>query len=156
MTRPRWRTIVGAISAAALTASLLTVASPAAAATNSFRGVNWADQRDNYVDGWVIPTGLAAGDSYDTVRTKADGIISGFQQQIGANTVRLPINPQSVNSDWWGRYKGAIDSSLAHGMKVILSYWEANKDGFVDDTAAFNAMWDRVTADYGGNGNVYF
>ena len=108
------------------------------------------------MDGWVIPTGLTAGDSYDTVRTKADGIITGFQQQLGANTVRLPINPQSVNSDWWSRYKGAADSALAHGMKVIFGYWEANKDGLVDDVAAWNTMWDKVTADYGGNGNVYF
>src|SRR5881275_1551724 len=101
---------------AVLAAPLLTVP-PAAAATNAFRGVNWADSRDNYVDGWVIPTGLTAGDSYDSVRAKADGIISGFQQQLGANTVRLPINPQSVNSDWWARYKGAADSALSHGMK---------------------------------------
>lgn len=128
----------------------------ASAATNAFRGVNWADARDNYVDGWVIPTGLTAGDSYTTVRTKADGILADFQRLIGANTVRLPINPQSVNSDWWARYKGTIDSALARGMKVILSYWEANKDGKVDDASAWNTMWDRVVADYGGNGGVYF
>ena len=152
----RSRTIISAVIAATLAASLLSTAAPASAATNSFRGVNWADQRDNYVDGWVIPSGLTAADSYATVRSKADGIITGFQQQIGANTVRLPINPQSVNSDWWARYQGAIDSSLSNGMKVILSYWEANKDGYVDDLAAWNTMWDRVTGDYGGNGNVYF
>ncbi|RSM65563.1 cellulase [Actinoplanes sp. ATCC 53533] len=156
MRRSRSRTIISAVIAATLAASLLSTATPASAATNSFRGVNWADQRDNYVDGWAIPSGLTAGDSYTTVRSKADGIITGFQQQIGANTVRLPINPQSVNSDWWARYKGAIDSSLGHGMKVILSYWEANKDGYVDDLTAWNTMWDRVTGDYGSNANVYF
>jgi len=145
-----------AAMAAALAVPLLAVPQSASAATNSFRGVNWADARDNYVDGWVIPTGLAAGDSYDSVRSKADGIITGFQNKLGANTVRLPINPQSVNSDWWGRYKGAADSALSHGMKVIFGYWEANKDGFVDDGGAWNTMWDKVTADYGGNGNVYF
>jgi hypothetical protein len=139
-----------------LAASLLAVPTAASAATNAFRGVNWADARDNYVDGWVIPTGLTAADSYTTVRSTADGIIFGFQQQIGANTVRLPINPQSVNSDWWARYKGTVDSALAHGMKVILSYWEANKDGYVDDPAAWNIMWDRVFSDYGGSSGVYF
>lgn len=138
-----------------LAAPLLTIP-PASAATNAFRGVNWADARDNYVDGWVIPTGLTAGDSYDVVRTKADGILTGFQQQLGANTVRLPINPQSVNSDWWARYQGAADSALTHGMKVIFGYWEANKDGLVDDVTAWNTMWDKVTGDYGANGNVYF
>ncbi|MFD8492704.1 cellulase family glycosylhydrolase [Amycolatopsis sp. NPDC059657] len=142
--------------AAILAAPLLMVAQQASADTNAFRGVNWADARDNYVDGWVVPTGLAAGDSYATIKTKSDGILAAFQQQLGANTVRLPINPQSVNSDWWARYKATADSALAHGMKVIFGYWEANKDGFVDDTAAWNTMWDRVTADYGGNGGVYF
>ena len=156
MKRSRLRVATLAFAAAVLAAPLLWSIPEASAATNGFRGVNWADARDNYVDGWVIPTGLTASDSYATVKTKADGILSAFQQQIGANTVRLPINPQSVNSDWWSRYKGAVDSALAHGMKVILSYWEANKDGLVDDTGTWNTMWDTVTADYGGNGNVYF
>lgn len=156
MNRPHSRTRLRAFLIAALLAPLLTVSPGASAATNSFRGVNWADSRDNYVDGWVIPTGLTAGDSYDSVRSKADGIISGFQQQLGANTVRLPINPQSVNSDWWARYKGAADSALSHGMKVIFGYWEANKDGKVDDMNAWNTMWDKVISDYGSNGNVYF
>ncbi|MDQ1290083.1 MAG: hypothetical protein QG622_3649 [Actinomycetota bacterium] len=119
------RLLILALATAALVASPL----PASAATDGFLGVNWADARDNYVDGWVIPSGLTASDSYATVRTKADGILTGFQQKIGANTVRLPINPKSVNSDWWPRYKGTVDSALDHGMKVILSYWEANKDG---------------------------
>jgi hypothetical protein len=143
---------------ALLVAALLVVAAPrpASAATNSFRGVNWADARDNYVDGWVIPSGLTASDSYATVKSKADGILTGFQNLVGANTVRLPINPQSVNSAWWNAYKGTVDSALAHGMRVILSYWEANHDGFVDDTAAWNTMWDTVVAGYGSNANVYF
>jgi len=137
-------------------AAVLTGITEASAATSDFRGVNWADARDNYVDGWVIPSGLSASDSYSTVRSKADSTLSELQRISGANTVRLPINPQSVNSDWWGRYKGTVDSALGRGMKVILGYWEANKDGRVDDSAAWQAMWDRVTADYGGNGGVYF
>jgi hypothetical protein len=156
MTSSRPRLLLRALVAAAIVAPLLAIPAAASAATNDFRGVNWADARDNYVDGWVIPTGLTAADSYATVRSKADGILAGFQQQTGANTVRLPINPQSVNSEWWARYKGTVDSAVAHGMKVILSYWEANKDGYVDDTAAWNSMWDKVTADYGGTASVYF
>ena len=116
------RRILGAVVAAAVSVTVLAVAREASAATNSFRGVNWADARDNYVDGWVIPTGLTASDSYSTVHTKADGILAGFQNLLGANTVRLPINPQSVNSSWWAAYRGAVDSALEHGMQVILSY----------------------------------
>lgn len=147
---------LSALVVTVLAGSLLAVPAAAEAATNSFRGVNWADARDNYVDGWVIPSGLTSSDSYATVVSKSNGIIGGFQSLLGANTVRLPINPQSVNSAWWASYKGTVDSALAHGMKVILSYWEANKDGFVDDAAAWNTMWDTVTAAYGSNANVYF
>ncbi|GIM96818.1 cellulase [Paractinoplanes toevensis] len=152
------RRLLGAVLAVAVAVPLVAVAGEAAAATNSFRGVNWADARDNYVNGWVIPSGLTASDSYSTVYTKADGVIGGFQSLLGANTVRLPINPQSVNSAWWASYKAAFDSALAHGMKVIVSYWEADtaKDGYVDDPAAWNTMWDKVTSDFAGNGNVYF
>ncbi|UQU63480.1 glycoside hydrolase family 5 protein [Couchioplanes caeruleus] len=144
--------------AATVAVSILGISREAAAATTGFRGVNWADARDNYVNGWVIPTGLTASDSYSTVRSKSDGILTGFQNLLGANTVRLPINPPSVTSTWWSSYRAAFDSALAHGMKVIVSYWEADtaKDGLVDDTAAWNAMWDRVTADYGSNPGVYF
>src|SRR5436190_2475567 len=136
------RTITRALLVVAV-AAVPAVAIPftAEAATSDFRGVNWADARDNYVNGWVIPTGLTASDDYATVRGKADGILGAFQQLIGANTVRLPINPQSVNSSWWAAYRGAVDSARAHGMKVILSYWEANKDGYVDDVDAWNTMW---------------
>ena len=153
MRTPVWTRV---LLVAALAVPVAAVPGAASAATNGFRGVNWADARDNYVDGWVIPTGLTAADSYATVRAKADGILGGFQQQIGADTVRLPINPQSVNSDWWARYRGTVDSALAHGMKVILSYWEADKDGYVDDVAAWNTMWDTVTAGYGSAANVSF
>ena len=159
MKRARYRVGLRVLLASVLAAPLLVAGAPgASAATNGFRGVNWADARDNYVDGWVIPSGLTSSDTYATVKTKADGIVAGFQSLLGANTLRLPINPQSVNSSWWAAYKGAVDSALAHGMKVILSYWEADthKDGLVDDSAAWNTMWDTVTADYGGNANVYF
>ena len=153
---PLRRTLARAALVAALVAApALALPEAASAATNSFRGVNWADARDNYVDGWVIPSGLTASDSYATVKSKADGILSGFQSLVGANTVRLPINPQSVNSAWWAAYKGTVDSALAHGMRVILSYWEANHDGFVDDTAAWNTMWDTVVAAY-GSANVQY
>ena len=122
MKRFRTRRCLRAVLVAMLATPLLTVPQDASAATNAFRGVNWADARDNYVDGWVIPTGLTAADSYSTVRSKADGILAGFQNLLGANTVRLPINPQSVNSAWWASYRGAVDSALGLGMKVILSY----------------------------------
>jgi Ca2+-binding RTX toxin-like protein len=150
---------------------------PQSAATASeFKGVNWADARDNYVNGWVIPTGLAASDDKATVQAKADKILHGFKENLGANTVRLPINPPSVcnpSNDpnaWWNRYRAAIDEASSKGMKVILSYWEAKgkdgkdgKDGKIDPPEKpgdpcheYWSMWQTVIEDYGSNGNIYF
>src|SRR6266704_2188430 len=80
---------------AVLAGSLAVLSQPAAASvpgTSQFKGVNWADPRDNYASGPVVPTGLSTSDSYSTTYTKASAIISGFQSNLGANTVRLPIN----------------------------------------------------------------
>jgi hypothetical protein len=140
-------------------------AAPTAAATTSdavgaagIAGLNWADPRDNFVDGALVLSGLAASDSYATVQTKTDRIISGFQANTGANTVRLPINPTTVLSASWNAYQGAIDRSLSKGMKVIVAYWEANssRDGRVDDATQFWNMWQTVISKYGSNANVYF
>jgi hypothetical protein len=127
------------------------------AAVTSFAGVNWADARDNYNSGWVIPTGLTASDSYATVQTKANIILAGFQNNLGANTVRLPINPPSVEQSWWGSYTAAIDTALSRGMHVILGCWTASSSqGTVSNLTDFWNMWQIVVNKYGGNGNVYF
>lgn len=128
------------------------------AGTAEFRGVNWADPRDNYADDEVVPSGLSTADDYRTTYTKASATVLEFRHEVGANTVRLPINPSSVGTAWWDSYQGAIDAATRHGFKVILSYWEADdaKDGRVDDPAAFDAMWDTVIAEYGQNPKVYF
>lgn len=144
--------------AAAVTVAIATVTSPALAATNQFKGVNWADPRDNYADDPVVPSGLSTSDSYATTYAKASAVIGAFQTNLGANTVRLPINPYTVNGSFWSSYTGAIDAAVSKGFKVILSYWEgvAHKDGLIDNTTAYWAMWQTVTAKYGGNSLVYF
>ena len=60
----------------ALVAATLAVpvtASPAAAATSDFRGVNWAGQRDNFVDDTLVLGGLSTSDSYATRRPRRTG-----------------------------------------------------------------------------------
>ncbi len=96
------------------------------AATNQFRGVNWADPRDNYANDPVVPSGLSTSDNYATTYAKSRAIIRGFATNLSANTVRLPINPYSVNGSFWKSYSGAIDAATANGFKVILSYWEGS------------------------------
>jgi hypothetical protein len=170
-------------AATGLLAALITVpistlsgASPAAAqdpALNAgqFQGVNWAMPGDNFSYDAVVPEGLTESDSYETVKAKANAILSGFQSTLGANTVRLPINSHSVPGTTWGdKYVGAIDAATAKGFKVILSYWDGDgidKDndgkpdgpganGKVVDADAFNSMWKAVTDRYGSNSLVYF
>ncbi|HKT01931.1 MAG TPA: ricin-type beta-trefoil lectin domain protein [Rugosimonospora sp.] len=148
-----------ALAATALAATALTLLPTVAqAATSGFHGVNWADTRDNFVDGTVVPSGLSTSDSYATTLAKAGQILDGFRANLGANTVRLPINPSSVGTAWWNSYTGAIDAATNRGMNVILSYWEGNssRDGKVDNTTTWNSMWSTVVSKYGGNSRVYF
>lgn len=141
-----------------------TSAAPAAAPrpaspppVSDFKGVNWADPRDNYADDAVVPSGLSTSDSYATTYAKSRAITGEFAE-LGANTVRLPVNPASVNGPFWKAYRGAIDAATDQGFKVILGYWEADntKDGKIDDQAAWNLMWTRITSAYARNPQVHF
>jgi len=158
----RLRAVLAALTLALAGLTASAAAAPAAAhaatGTADFRGVNWADPRDNYADDPVVPSGLNTSDSYATVKAKATAILTGFRTNLGANTVRLPVNPYSVGTGWWKAYTGAVDAATGMGFKVILGYWEgpSHKDGTIDDTAAWNTMWNTVTARYGGNSAVYF
>jgi hypothetical protein len=152
---------LAATFAITLLASLVSVTvavPPAAAATSQFNGVNWADPRDNYADDPVVPSGLSTSDSYATTYAKAAAVIAGFKSNLGANTVRLPVNPYTVNGSFWSSYTGAIDAAVAAGFKVILSYWEgtAAKDGIIDNTTTWSTMWSTVTTKYASTSAVYF
>ncbi|MCO5999072.1 RICIN domain-containing protein [Actinoallomurus rhizosphaericola] len=142
------------LAVVALAAGLVIVASrPAHASTGGLRGVNWADQRDNFVDGVVYPSGLSASDTYSSAATVANQVVGGLYSITGANTVRMPINEPTV-SGYWGTYTGAIDTALSKG-NVILAYW-AHSGGRPTDLTAFYQMWDKVVAKYGGSANAYF
>src|SRR6185312_465830 len=155
----RRRTLTATLAAALLTAgSIVALAAPAHAATSDFRGVNWADQRDNFVNDTLVLGGLSTSDSYATTQAKANGILTGFQNNLGANTVRLPVNFSTVSGSYWNSYTGAIDTAVSKGMNVILSYWEAasSRNGSVDNLTQFWSMWQTIVTKYGGTGLVYF
>ena len=160
MTRTLRRIAAVAVLLVAAAAPLPSTASPTVgpAGTREFRGVNWADPRDNYAADEVVPSGLSTADDYATTYRKATQTVQEFKHDLRADTVRLPINPSSVGTAWWQSYQGAIDAAVDNGFKVILSYWEANdaKDGRVDDLARFNTMWDTVVGRYADNPRVYF
>jgi hypothetical protein len=160
---PRLRASLVALAIAALSGATLT-GSPASAAapahdTTQFKGVNWADPRDNFTDDELQLSGLSTSDTYAQTYAKSTRIIAAFRANLGANTVRLPINPYTVNGSYWKSYRGVIDAATAQGFKVIVSYWEGTgdrKDGFIDDEATYWPMWNTVVKAYKGNSRVYF
>jgi len=123
------------------------------AATSAIRGVNWADQRDNFESGVLYPSGLSSSDTYASSETVAEAVVGQLFSLTGANTVRMPINEATV-ADNWSNYTGAIDGALTKG-NVILAYW-AVSNGEPASVSAFDSMWDTVMAKYGSNANVYF
>ncbi|MCX5321924.1 glycoside hydrolase family 5 protein [Streptomyces sp. NBC_00120] len=162
MARTRRISSAVAVAAAALGVAALS-AGPATAApradTTQFKGVNWADPRDNFADDELQLSGLLTTDSYRETYSKAKRIISAFRANLGANTVRLPINPYTVNGSYWDSYQGVIDAASDQGFKVIVSYWEGTgerKDGLIDDTTTYWPMWNRVVDTYKDNPRVYF
>jgi hypothetical protein len=127
------------------------------AATNQFRGVNWADIRDNFVAGPIIPSGLSTSDSYATTYAKATAILKGFQTNLGANTVRFGINEDTVSSSWWNSYIAAFDAASALGMNVMIAPWAPpGGPSYVTNTTAFYTMWDTVIKKYNSNSKFYF
>ncbi len=125
-------------------------------APSSFHCVNWADQRDNFVNGLLQPSGLdSTTDTYATVQTKANAILSGFSTTLEANAIRIPINEPTAMGPWWSAYKGLIDAAVAKGMKVIIGYW-AFQNGKPASTPAFTAMWQVVVDEYASNNLVFF
>ncbi|MDX8142469.1 RICIN domain-containing protein [Lentzea sp. BCCO 10_0061] len=152
----RWK----ALTALRLLMSLLLATSlaivtqaTAQASTSQFRGVNWADQRDNFVNGVLYPSGLSASDTYSSAAVVADRVVGQLYSLTGANTVRIPINEPTV-TNYWGTYTGAIDTALGKG-NVIFAYW-AHTGGRPQNQAAFERMWDTVIAKYGSHPNAYF
>jgi hypothetical protein len=123
------------------------------ASTSQFRGVNWADQRDNFVNGVLYPSGLSASDTYASASVVANQVVGQMYSITGGNTVRMPVNEPTVSS-YWGTYTGAIDAALSKG-NVILAYW-AYTGGKPPNTSAFYQMWDTIVGKYGGNPNAYF
>lgn len=165
--RPKQTGIRSLVAAAVAGAAALGLGLPSSAAaaapvtpnTSQFKGVNWADPRDNYANDPVVLSGLSLSDNYATTYHKASRIISAFRANLGANTVRIPINPYTVNGSYWHSYRAVIDAATRLHFKVIVSYWEgtgAAKDGFIDDLDAYWRMWTNVTRTYSANERVYF
>ena len=64
------------------------------AVTSQFRGVNWADKRDNFVSDVLVLSGMSLSDNYQSASVVADRVIGQFQELFGTNSVRIPVNEQ--------------------------------------------------------------
>jgi hypothetical protein len=145
--------VVGGSSSSSSSGGSSSSSSSSSSGGTAIRGVNWADARDNFVNGVLYVSGLGASDSYASASTVASRVIGQLYSLTGANTVRMPINEPTVGT-YWTTYTGAIDAALARG-NVILAYW-AYTGGKPQSTSAFYSMWDKVVAAYGSNPNAYF
>jgi Carboxypeptidase regulatory-like domain len=122
-----------------------------------FRGVNWADPRDNFIQDNNVPSGLSANDDYATTYRKSTQILGQFKSVLHANTVRLGINKATVTGAWWQSYRAIIDAATALHVNVILSVWPDRTFMLVEPNAIenFYATWQVVINDYGTHDNVY-
>lgn len=154
--------LVVSASASAMAAPTAPASAPTASLNPSqFKGVNWADIRDNFASDPVIPSGLSTSDTPNQTYEIAHDILVGFKKNLGANTVRLPVNPYSVGpqSSWWTDYRQAIRAATDLHFHVVLAYWEgpgALDDGIVDNMTTWWSMWDTLTKTYAHDPLVYF
>src|SRR3954463_2101355 len=139
---------------ALLSIAIFLAAAPVSATTGQFRGVNWADSRDNFQSGVLYISGLSSSDTYSSALATGTSVMSQFVSKLGANAVRMPINEATV-SGYWPTYTGAIDAVLSKGS-VILCYWDSAKTNKPPDMTAFWNMWKTVVDKYGANPNAYF
>lgn len=127
---------------------------PAFAITNQFRGVNWADKRDNFVSDVLVLSGLSRSDTYESASIVAERVVGQFVALLGTNSLRLPINEPTV-STFWNTYTGVIDVALTKG-RVLLCYWGPAQPSGPKNMNDWWAMWDKVVNKYSGNPNAYF
>ncbi|MBR2210867.1 MAG: carbohydrate-binding protein [Fibrobacter sp.] len=124
------------------------------AVTSQFRGVNWADKRDNFVSDVLVLSGMSLSDNYQSASVVADRVIGQFQELFGTNSVRIPVNEPTV-SKFWGTYTGVIDMALSKG-RVVMGYWGPAQPAGPKNMNDWWSMWAKVVEKYGDHPNAYF
>jgi hypothetical protein len=121
------------------------------------KGGNWADARDNFQTGWVIPCGLTSSETVAEAQAKADEIASNLSY-VGGNFVRVPINPPSVaDSYWWSIIQAYVNELVAKGFYVDLCCWgSSSSKGTIDNFSAWETMWEQVDSVYANNWNIWY
>ena len=124
------------------------------AVTSQFRGVNWADKRDNFVSDVLVLSGLSLSDNYESASVVAERVIGQFQDLMGTNSVRMPVNePTILNA--FDMYSGALDVALKHG-RLVMGYWGPSQPSGPKNMDDWWRMWAKLVEKYGDHPNAYF
>ena len=124
------------------------------AVTSQFRGVNWADKRDNFVSDVLVLSGLSLSDNYQSASVVAERVIGQFQELLGTNSVRMPVNePTILNA--FDMYSGALDVALEHG-RLVMGYWGPSQPSGPKNMDDWWKMWAKLVEKYGDHPNAYF
>lgn len=122
-------------------------------------GCNWADPRDNYVNGILIYSGVGASSAASVHKAKAVEL-AGYAKSHGMNSVRIPTNPDTIaNADQWNKFKNRVSGLDQEGMNTLITHWDGagtNKDGKLDDRDDWDTMWQTINAQYQSWSKVYF
>ena len=124
------------------------------AVTSQFRGVNWADKRDNFVSDILVLSGMSLSDNYQSASVVADRVIGQFQELFGTNSVRIPVNEPTVLK-FWDTYTGVIDMGLSKG-RVVMGYWGPAQPSGPKNMNDWWSMWAKIVEKYGDHPNAYF
>ncbi len=124
------------------------------AITSQFRGVNWADKRDNFVSDVLLLSGMSLSDTYESASIIAERVIGQFQELLGTNSVRIPIN-EPTSSKFWNTYTGIVDVGLSKG-RIVFGYWGPAQPSGPKNMNDWWKMWETVVNKYGKHPNAYF
>ena len=124
------------------------------AVTSQFRGVNWADKRDNFVSDVLVLSGLSLSDNYQSASVVAERVIGQFQELLGTNSVRMPVNEPTVLNAF-DMYSGALDVALKHG-RLVMGYWGPSQPSGPSNMDNWWKMWAKLVEKYGEHPNAYF
>ena len=124
------------------------------AVTSQFRGVNWADKRDNFVSDVLVLSGMSLSDNYESASVVAERVIGQFQEVLGTNSVRVPVNEPTILTNF-DVYSGALDVALKHG-RLVMGYWGPAQPSGPKNMDDWWKMWARLVEKYGEHPNAYF
>ena len=124
------------------------------AITSQFRGVNWADKRDNFVSDVLVLSGMSLSDNYQSATTVAERIIGQFQELLGTNSVRVPVNEPTILTNL-AAYSGVLDVALKRG-RLVMGYWGPAQPSGPKNMDDWWKMWGRLVEKYGEHPNAYF